>query len=113
MSKKNILLVTADQWRGDCVSALGHPDVKTPNIDALIADGMAFSNHYSVCAPCSPARASLLTGMYLQNHRVVRNGTPLDNRHTNIALELRKLGYTPLLFGYTDTTLDPRVYSEE
>ncbi len=112
MSKKNILLVTADQWRGDCVSALGHPDVKTPNIDALIADGMAFSNHYSVCAPCSPARASLLTGMYLQNHRVVRNGTPLDNRHTNIALELRKLGYTPLLFGYTDTTLDPRVNSE-
>jgi len=112
MTKKNILLVTADQWRGDCISALGHPDVKTPNLDALIADGVTFENHYSVCAPCGPARTSLLTGMYLQNHRVVGNGTPLDNRFTNIAREISKLGYMPKLFGYTDTSLDPNHYSD-
>jgi arylsulfatase A-like enzyme len=66
---------------------------------------MAFRRHYSVCAPCGPARASLLTGMYMQNHRSVRNGTPLDNRHTNIAREVRKAGYT-------DTSLDPRHHEE-
>ncbi|MFT5259220.1 MAG: arylsulfatase A-like enzyme [Saprospiraceae bacterium] len=109
----NILLVTADQWRGDCLSALDHPCVKTPNFDQLVVDGVLFKNHYSVCAPCAPARASLLTGMYQQNHRVVRNGTPLDARHTNLAKELRLAGYTPTLFGYTDTSLDPRVYSAE
>ena len=112
MKKKNILLITADQWRGDCLSALGHACVQTPNIDALIADSLAFDHHYSVCAPCSPARSSLLTGMYLQNHRVTRNGTPLDDRHTNFARELRKAGYAPTIFGYTDTSLDPRVHSE-
>lgn len=111
--RKNLLLITADQWRGDCLSALGHPHVKTPNVDALIADSVTFDQHYSVCVPCAPARASLLTGMYLQNHRVTRNGSPLDNRHTNIARELRNAGYTPMLFGYTDTTLDPSVFSEE
>lgn len=111
--RKNILLVTADQWRGDCLSALGHPHVQTPNFDTLLADGIAFKQHYSVCVPCAPARASLLTGMYLQNHRVARNGVPLDDRHTNIARELRKAGYTPMLFGYTDTSLDPRTYSKE
>ncbi|GJL82594.1 MAG: sulfatase [marine bacterium B5-7] len=36
------------------------------------------------------------------------NGTPLDARHTNIALEARKAGYAPALFGYTDVSLDPR-----
>jgi arylsulfatase A-like enzyme len=49
--------------------------------------------------------------MYLQNHRVLENGIPLDARHTNIALEMRKLGYDPALVGYTDTTADPRSYS--
>ena len=108
----NILFITADQWRGDCISAVGHPCVKTPNFDRLIEDGVLFGNHYSVTAPCAPARASLLTGMYQQNHRVVCNGTPLDERHTNLARELRAAGYRPLLFGYTDTSPDPRYHSE-
>jgi len=95
------------------LSAAGHPCVKTPNYDALIEDGTYFRRHYSVCAPCGPARASLLTGMYMQNHRSVRNGTPLDDRHTNIAREARKAGYRPVLFGYTDTSLDPRHYSRQ
>ncbi len=110
---RNVLLVTADQWRGDCLSAFGHPVVRTPNFDRLAARGVAFRNHYSVCAPCGPARASLLTGMYLHNHRSVRNGTPLENRHTNLALELRRAGYRPVLFGYTDTTLDPTAWPRQ
>lgn len=111
--KRNILFITADQWRGECLSIIGHPVVKTPNIDALIRDSVLFRNHYSVCSPCGPARASLLAGMYAQNHRSIRNGTPLDSRHSNIALELRKMGYDPVLFGYTDTSLDPRNTPEE
>jgi arylsulfatase A-like enzyme len=58
--------------------------------------------------PCGPARASLYTGLYLHNHRLVVNGAPLDARHSNVALEARKLGYDPVLFGYTDIAPDPR-----
>ncbi len=105
---KNILFITADQWRADCLSAVNHPCVKTPNLDKLAKDGVLFKNHYAQAAPCGPARASLYTGMYLQNHRIVLNGTPLDARHTNFALEARKAGYDPLLFGYTDMSPDPR-----
>lgn len=104
----NVLFITLDQWRADCLSILAHPCLRTPHIDALAADGVLFKNHFSVAAPCGPARASLLTGLYPHNHRSVRNGIPLDRRHTNIALEMEKLGYQPLLFGFTDTTLDPR-----
>ncbi len=105
---KNILFITADQWRADCLSSMNHPCIKTPNLDALADDGVLFKNHYAQAAPCGPARASLYTGMYLQNHRIVQNGTPLDARHTNFALEARKAGYDPLLFGYTDVSPDPR-----
>ena len=86
----------------------GHGVLKTPHLDALAADGVLFKQHFSVTSPCGPARSSLHTGLYLMNHRVGRNGTPLDQRHTNLAKEVRKLGFDPVLFGYTDTSADPR-----
>lgn len=106
---KNILFITADQWRGECLSTLGHR-VQTPNLDALASEGMLFRNHFANAVPCGPSRASLHTGMYLQNHRSGTNGTPLDARHTNWALEVRSQGYDPTLFGYTDTANDPRQF---
>ena len=105
---RNILLIVVDQWRGDTLSYLGHPAVQTPHLDALCRDGVTFRNHYTQCAPCGPARASLLTGLYMMNHRVVQNGIPMDTRHGTLVWELRKAGYDPALVGYTTTTPDPR-----
>ncbi|PVB59977.1 sulfatase-like hydrolase/transferase [Labrenzia sp. 011] len=109
MSRRpNILLITADQWRGDCLGTMGHPVVRTPNLDALAETATVFEHHYAATAPCSPARASLYTGLYQMNHRVVWNGAPLDDRFDNIARAARRAGYRPTLFGYTDTSPDPR-----
>lgn len=104
----NVLYITVDQWRGDCLSAVGHPVVRTPNLDRLASQGVLFRRHYAQAAPCGPSRASLHTGTYLMNHRCVLNGTPLDARFTNLALEARAIGYDPVLFGYTDASPDPR-----
>src|SRR6202795_2514629 len=104
----NVLFITADQWRGECLGAAGHPVVRTPNLDRLAAGGVSFRRHFAQAAPCGPSRAALYTGMYLMNHRSVLNGTPLDARHDNVALVARRLGYDPALFGYTDTSIDPR-----
>ena len=62
---KNILFITADQWRGECLSSLGHR-VQTPNLDRLAGDSVLFRQHYANAVPCAPSRASLHTGMYLQ-----------------------------------------------
>ena len=56
-------LLMADQMRGDCLGIAGHPDVKTPFLDALAAEGVRYENAYSACPTCVPARASLYTGM--------------------------------------------------
>lgn len=103
----NVLFITADQWRAECLSALDHASVKTPNLDQLAAQGVLFENHYAQATPCSPSRTSIHTGMYLHNHRVCINGTPFDARHTNWALEMKKSGLKPYLFGYTDTASNP------
>lgn len=110
-TRPNILLITLDQFRAECLSAAGHPLVQTPNLDRLASQGVRFSQHYSNCAPCAPARASLLTGLWQMNHRVTWNGTPLDDRLPMLPRLLRDLGYDPTLFGYTDTGLDPRTLS--
>ncbi|WP_458576286.1 sulfatase-like hydrolase/transferase [Aliamphritea spongicola] len=73
---KNVLLITADQWRGSCLSALGHPVVKTPNLDRLASEGVTFTRHYSQATPCSPSErqfipacTSITTGFAVTAHR--------------------------------------------
>ena len=111
-SRPNILFITLDQFRGDSLSCAGHPLVRTPHLDALAASGVRLARHYSQAAPCAPGRASLYTGMYQMNHRVVANGTPLDARFDNVAHLARRAGYEPALFGYTDQGVVPRTVTD-
>ena len=87
----------------------GHPVVRTPSLDRLAAQGVRLPRHYTQAAPCGPARASLYTGTYQMNHRVVGNGTPLDDRFDNVARVARRAGYVPTVFGYADQGIDPRL----
>ena len=45
--RPNIVLIMCDQMRGDCLGIAGHPDVKTPYLDSLAAEGTYFPNSYS------------------------------------------------------------------
>lgn len=108
--KRNVLFIIIDQLRADCVSGALAAHVALPNLRAFAAGAVSFARHFSVTNPCGPSRASILTGQYAMNHRSVRNGTPLRHDTPNIATEMRKAGYLPMLFGYTDTSQDPRVH---
>ena len=62
--KPNVVMILADDLGyGDC-SYMGAPDLKSPNIDSIAADGLRFSDFYANCPVCSPTRAALLTGCY-------------------------------------------------
>ena len=105
---RKILFIVIDQLRADCVQGALADAIDLPNLRALMADGVTFGRHYTVTTPCGPARASLLTSLYAMNHRSVRNGTPLDGTLDTLPKALRGAGVEPLLFGYTDTSADPR-----
>lgn len=107
-SKRKILVIISDQMRADCIDGALADHVSLPNLAALQKDAVTFTKHYSVANPCGPARASIFTGQYPMNHRSIRNGTPLPHDIPNIAREMRKSGYNPMLFGYSDTGIDPR-----
>ena len=107
-SAKNVLFIVIDQLRADCLHGTLAECVDLPNLNALKNDSVTFNRHYSVSSPCGPSRASILTGLYAMNHRSVRNGAPLRSDLPNLATEARKAGYEPMLFGYSDTSADPR-----
>ncbi len=112
-SRTNVLLIVIDQLRADCVAGALARYVRLPNIRSLAADAVDFRSHFTVTSPCGPSRASLLTGKYAMNHGAVRNRTPLRHDTPTLGTEARRAGYDPLLFGYTDTSQDPRVLGAE
>lgn len=69
--RPDILLIMPDQMRGDCLSILEHPVVRTPNLDGLARQGMLFRRAYSTVPSCIPARFALLTGLAPQTSGVV------------------------------------------
>ncbi|MHC4424664.1 MAG: sulfatase family protein [Planctomycetota bacterium] len=62
--KPNIVMILVDDLGYGDLSSYGAADLKTPNIDRLVAAGVRFDNFYANCPVCSPTRASLLTGRY-------------------------------------------------
>lgn len=96
----NILLISADQQRGDCLGHMGRK-VKTPHLDALAARGTRFEACITPCVVCQPARASILTGQLCRTHGVHDNGIDLapEIGERGFAGALAASGYQTAFFG--------------
>ena len=76
--KPNILMICIDDLN-DWVGCLGgHPDVKTPHIDRLAANGRNFTNAHCVVPVCSPSRISIMSGLHATTHGSYDLGTPYE-----------------------------------
>lgn len=96
----NILWICTDQQRYDTIGALGNPYVSTPNIDSLVADGVAFTHAYCQSPICTPSRASFLTGMYPSATHVNGNGNDyFPETYPLITRTLADIGYDCGLIG--------------
>ena len=73
-TRPNILWICTDQQRYDTIHALGNEQIRTPNLDRLAAQGVAFTRAYSQSPICTPSRACFLTGQYPSSIHVNRNG---------------------------------------
>ncbi len=100
MKKPNVLLLMCDQFRGDCLSFDGHPDVKTPYLDTLATQSTYFENAYSACPSCIPARVGLFTGKSPSTHGRVGYKDGIDwNYDHMLAEEYERNGYQTICVG--------------
>ncbi len=81
----NVLMIIADDHAWTDYSFMGHPHVRTPNIDRLSAGGLTFRRGYVPSSLCSPSLASILTGLYPHQHKVTCNDPPLPAGKTGQA----------------------------
>ena len=100
MSRPNILFITADQHRADCLGIEGRK-IKTPHLDSLARQGTRFHSAITPCVICQPARASILTGQLPRTHGVHDNGIDLDPEigKAGFAGTLARSGYQTAYFG--------------
>ena len=108
-SKKrpNVLIITTDQQRVDAMSAVGNKWVKTPNMDALAANGVYFTKSYTSYPLCSPARSSLHTSRMPHEIGVDRNTLPVDPAIPLSGQVFREAGYDT---GYAGKWHCPETY---
>ena len=94
----NLLMVTFDTLRADHLGAYGSDAGLTPNFDALAARSVMFDNAYAVSSTTSPSHATIFSGLYPNEHGVLKNGVVLSQDVTTVAEVLRDNGYSTAAF---------------
>lgn len=95
----NIILVLSDQHRGQAMGHAGDPNLRTPTMDRLAAEGVSFSRAYSNCPVCTPARGTLFSGRHAHAGPVQTFWDVYKPTAPSIATVLRGHGYHTAYYG--------------
>jgi len=96
---RNVVFILSDDHRFDAMSFMGHPFVETPSMDRMAAEGAHLRNAFVTTSLCSPSRASILTGQYAHNHKVVDNNNVVPPGTIFFPQYLRAAGYDTAFIG--------------
>ena len=102
--KKNLVFICSDQQRTDTMQCYGNDWVEAPNLNFLATQSYVFENSYVTQAVCTPARATMMTGLYPHSAGVIRNNTPgrsgsTLSPHTKCLPEMVPDDYVTAYFG--------------
>src|SRR2546423_3168132 len=82
----NIIFILTDDPRWDAVGCMGHPFLKTPNLDRIAREGAKFTNYFVTIPLCSPSRACILSGQYAHKHGIIDNGFVINRDELSFRL---------------------------
>lgn len=99
MKQPNIIYILTDQHNPFVTGCYGDDIVRTPNLDRLASEGVAFDNAYTPSPICVPARMSLLTGCYPHKQECWTNSDMLPSDRPTFAHALGAAGYATRLVG--------------
>jgi len=99
--KPDVLFVLLDDLRWDALGYMGHPYVKTPNLDRLREQGAVMANAFVTTSICCPSRATFLTGTLANRHGVIDNESADYNPEVTPPLTkyLQEAGYRTAMIG--------------
>ncbi len=102
--RPNVVIILTDDQGYQDVGCYGSPNIDTPNLDRMAAQGVRFTDFYVAAPVCSPSRAALLTGCYPPRVGVTNVLFPTDKiglsrDNATIAEVLKKQDYTTACIG--------------
>ncbi len=97
--RPNFVFIIADDVSHDDLGCFGNTAIKTPNLDRLAAEGLAFDRGYLTTSSCSPTRCSIITGRYPHNTGSPELHMPLPPGQFMFPQALREAGYHTVLSG--------------
>ena len=113
--RPNILLILSDDHSAPHVGCYGNPDIKTPNLDRIAAEGMRFDRAYVACPQCVPSRSAIMSGRSPVAIQMTRFSAPLPAEVKVFPELLRAQGYFSGVAGRTyhlDGAPGPRLSPE-
>ena len=115
MEPSNLVFILSDEHQRDIAGCYGDRIAITPNIDALAARGTRFTNAYTPCPICVPARAALATGRWVHQTKSWDNAAPYHGEPTSWHHRLRDSGHRVVSIGklHFRATADDNGFSEE
>src|ERR1700686_5554158 len=97
-SSPDVFLITIDTLRADHVGCYGYKQIETPELDALAADGVRFTQAFTHSPITTTSHITILTGLLPSVHGVPVFGVPLPPQHVTAAELLKKRGYQTAAF---------------
>lgn len=99
--KKNVLLITVDQWGGNYLGCAGNQEILTPSLDALARSGIRYTNAISCTPVCIPARRELMLGVEARRHgdRNFNESLPMPADIPTLAQTFSENGYQTYAVG--------------
>lgn len=116
MKPTNLIFILSDEHNKRVLGSYGHSMIRTPNLDRLAAQGTRFTNAYTNCPICVPARASFATGKYVHEHRCWDNAIAYDGRDPSWGHRLMAQGHRVSSIGklhYVDSDPQRNGFDEE
>jgi len=99
MPGPNFVFIMTDTQGANVVGCYGRPEMRTPRIDRLAAEGVRFGRAYSMFPVCTPARAGIFTGLYPNFNGAWANELPLGDNVRTMGQRFRDLGYATAYTG--------------
>jgi choline-sulfatase len=91
--RPNFVFICSDQHSARYIGYAGHPYIRTPNLDRIARNGVAFTSAYCGSPLCVPGRSCLMTGMYPSDVNSFCNSTVYDGSYPTWGKRLRDSGY--------------------
>lgn len=92
MKRRQIIFLMTDTTRKDMVGCYGYPNMITPNLDALAAEGIRYENAYSCQPVCGPARSAIFTGTFPHTNGMVTNSIAMGQNVKTVGQRLTDFG---------------------